>query len=188
MKKGDSTKRNIAEAFKTLMKTDDFESITITDITNECDLNRLTFYYHFKDKFDLLKWIFYNDVINPIRDTIDVVNWDERLKGVLEEMRKNKEYYDKIISYEKLDFWNYIYEVAKEIMAETLTALYHENMEGEHLKFSSYFFAFGLSGTIYDWAASGMKESPEELTGKIVALTQNAKEICCQMLQAEREK
>lgn len=178
MRKGESTKRNIAEAFKKLMKEDDFDGITITDITNECDLNRLTFYYHFKDKYDLLDWIFYSDVIDPIKENIKAVDWDKRLRGVLEEMRNNKDYYSKIISYERLEFWNYLFEAAKDIMADTLTALYKENVNDEHLKFSSYFFAFGLSGTIFDWAATGMKESPKELTDKVVAFVDNCKKYC----------
>ena len=70
MKKGESTKRNIADAFKKLMKENDFDSITITDITDACDLNRLTFYYHFKDKYDLLNWIFYNEAITPFMEGV----------------------------------------------------------------------------------------------------------------------
>ena len=50
MKKGELTKKTIANAFKSLMETEEYEGITITDITDKCDLNRLTFYYHFKDQ------------------------------------------------------------------------------------------------------------------------------------------
>ena len=58
-----TTKNAIAAGFRTLMEKKSFEKITISDITDECGLNRQTFYYHFKDKYDLLNWIFYNEII-----------------------------------------------------------------------------------------------------------------------------
>ncbi len=75
MKSGERTKEKIGSAFKKLMIDRPFDSITITDITDACSLNRLTFYYHFQDKYDLMNWIFYKDVIDPIRGSIDVDNW-----------------------------------------------------------------------------------------------------------------
>lgn len=41
------TKKAIAAGLKELMKRKSFDKITISDITNECGLNRQTFYYHF---------------------------------------------------------------------------------------------------------------------------------------------
>ena len=178
MKKGESTKKKIAEAFKNLVKTDSFDSITITDITNECDLNRLTFYYHFKDKYDLLNWIFYTEVIKPVRENIEAANWAERLLSVLRGMKDNKDYYDKVISYERLDFWNYLFDVAKEIMTDTIRA---KNVNGEisesDVLFLAYFFAFGVSGSIFDWAAQGMQKTPEELTQQVVSVVRDCENL-----------
>ena len=30
--------------------------ITVTDITEDCGISRMTFYYHFKDIYDLVEW------------------------------------------------------------------------------------------------------------------------------------
>ena len=169
MKKGEITKRNIADAFRNLLRSNEFDEITITDITNECDLNRLTFYYHFKDKYDLLYWIFDIDVIQPVIGTIDPVNWSDRLLCVLKEIRDKKEYYDKIITYKRMDFWNYMFEVSKTIIMDTLEAVETSDIDclKDNFEFTSYFVAFGVSGSIYDWAANGMKETPEEMVAKI---------------------
>ena len=35
-----------------------FAKISINDICTKCDMNRKSFYYHFKDKYDLVNWIF----------------------------------------------------------------------------------------------------------------------------------
>ena len=52
------TKKALAMALKDLMRETPFEKITITDICEKCDMNRKSFYYHFKDKYDLVVWIF----------------------------------------------------------------------------------------------------------------------------------
>lgn len=52
------TKRALAKAMKELAEEVPFSKITVEDICERCHLNRTSFYYHFKDKFDLANWIF----------------------------------------------------------------------------------------------------------------------------------
>lgn len=51
------TKQSLINAFIHLVSKKDFEKITIADITKAAQVNRATFYAHFKDKFDLLDFI-----------------------------------------------------------------------------------------------------------------------------------
>ena len=55
------TKRAMAQSLKKILVVKELDKITITDITNDCGINRQTFYYHFKDIYDLLEWIFANE-------------------------------------------------------------------------------------------------------------------------------
>ena len=48
------TKRTLASALKELMESTPFTKITVSDICAKCNMNRKSFYYHFKDKFDLV--------------------------------------------------------------------------------------------------------------------------------------
>ena len=177
MKKGELTKKTIANAFKSLMETEEYESITITDITDKCDLNRLTFYYHFKDKSDLLRWIFIDDVIKPAKEEIDAYDWKRRLERILGEMYIRKSFYVKIITYERLDVWNYMFAAAEDMMRETVLARNGERTVDENdVWFVSYFFAFGIAGSIYDWAAKGMKEPPDELKQRFAYLVEVLKQ------------
>ena len=52
------TKSALASALKELMETTPFAKITVSDICAKCNMNRKSFYYHFKDKFDLVNWIY----------------------------------------------------------------------------------------------------------------------------------
>ena len=56
-----STKRAFEEALKKLMADMPFEKISVSDICSECGMSRKSFYYHFRDKYDLVNWIFDRD-------------------------------------------------------------------------------------------------------------------------------
>ena len=57
------TKRALATALKELMREQPFAKISIRDICDRCDMNRKSFYYHFKDKYDLFNWCFDTEFI-----------------------------------------------------------------------------------------------------------------------------
>lgn len=50
------TRHLLSEALKTLMKKMSFDKITITDICEKAMVHRTTFYAHFDDKYDLLRY------------------------------------------------------------------------------------------------------------------------------------
>lgn len=52
------TKRALAAAMKELMEQMPFSKISVSNIAEQCGMNRKSFYYHFKDKYDLVNWIF----------------------------------------------------------------------------------------------------------------------------------
>ena len=58
------TKRALAEALKELMEEKSFSKISVADICGKCNMNRKSFYYHFKDKYDLVNWIFDTEFIS----------------------------------------------------------------------------------------------------------------------------
>ena len=64
----DITKRAMAQSLKKFLRKKDLDKITINDITSDCGVNRQTFYYHFKDIYDLLEWIYKNEVILEIEE------------------------------------------------------------------------------------------------------------------------
>ncbi len=66
MSESNGTKNALARSMKNLMGAKSFSKISITDICDGCGMNRKSFYYHFKDKYDLMNWIFYSDFIGMI--------------------------------------------------------------------------------------------------------------------------
>ncbi|MBQ9530478.1 MAG: TetR family transcriptional regulator [Eubacterium sp.] len=52
------TKEALISAFLELVKKDDFDRITVTDLVEKCGISRQTFYYHFDDIHQMLDWAF----------------------------------------------------------------------------------------------------------------------------------
>ena len=50
------TKRALEASLKKLLLEKPLHKITVSDITDDCGINRMTFYYHFKDIYDLVEW------------------------------------------------------------------------------------------------------------------------------------
>lgn len=46
-----TTKRAIAASLKKLLETTPLSKITIADIAEDCGISRMTFYYHYYNKF-----------------------------------------------------------------------------------------------------------------------------------------
>ena len=49
------TKRALEQSLKNLLLQKPVTKITISDLTEDCGINRMTFYYHFTDVEKLLK-------------------------------------------------------------------------------------------------------------------------------------
>ena len=47
------TKRALATSLKELMAEQPFDKINVAQICERCNMNRKSYYYHFKDKYDL---------------------------------------------------------------------------------------------------------------------------------------
>ena len=87
MERVSQTKLQLANALKDLMQKTSFHKITIQNVTDHCGLNRQTFYYHFKDMFDLLNWIYQNEIFREIDRS---QNWRSILLITVDYAQKNK--------------------------------------------------------------------------------------------------
>lgn len=126
------TKQAMATALKELMETEDFEKISVSDICERCHMNRKSFYYHFKDKYDLANWIFDTDFIHLSQQhSLDIMNmsysYEERWNGLLVVCKyfyENRNFYRKILRVEgQNSFSSYFRDFMYPIMEHRILAL-----------------------------------------------------------------
>ncbi len=157
------TKKAIAAGMKELTKKKSFDKITISDITEICGLNRQTFYYHFQDKYDLVNWIYYNEIIATVIDGLTYENSIEKVLLMLTKMKAEDYFYmNTLKATVKNEFEECLFQVVSELFSDIIERIAgNTQMQSDEIRFIAEFYAFGMTGTIISWALHGMKETPE---------------------------
>lgn len=183
------TKKAIAEGLKELTKTKKFEKISITDITSFCGLNRQTFYYHFEDKYELVNWIYYQEIFLDLVKGISFQNWDEHLLLLLKAMKRENWFYINTIKSQGEYFKEYLFSITKELFLDAIEELDNEKKLSEEDKtFFAEFYTYGICGMVLSWVENGMKEAPENITYHMKQLVMNSEKIAYKRYSQEREK
>lgn len=84
------TKKAIAASLKKIMEKKPLDKITVREIIEDCGINRKTFYYHFRDIYHLIKWIFEEEAIEVVKQYDLIVNYYDAIQFVLDYVEKNK--------------------------------------------------------------------------------------------------
>ena len=163
------TKRALAQSLKKIMLIKELDKITITDITNDCGMNRQTFYYHFKDIYDLLEWIFANEVIDKVEKETTIENWQENFKYVLDYMLQNKRIVIKIYnSLKRKTLLDFLFKQYNSIFIQIIENLAKNyNITQENKVFIANFYKYGFAGIIENWIITEMKEEPNNIISKL---------------------
>lgn len=85
-----TTKRALEASLKKLLLQKPLNKITINDITEDCGVNRMTFYYHFKDIYDLVDWILVEDASKILEGRQSFETWNEAFLDILHQLQENK--------------------------------------------------------------------------------------------------
>ena len=188
MAESNITKRAIAQSLKELANEKSFDKISIADITARCGLNRQTFYYHFRDKYELLNWIFYREAFVPLLHGTTFDNWHEKVLEILSIMKREKRFYMNTVKNGDGYFQEYLMSVTCNLFQEAIDALDIGNKIAEKDKeFFSRFFAYGVSGIIAEWVISGMQDTPEHLAGELKFLAVSCEELANKRFLEMRE-
>ncbi len=175
MSESSITKRAIVKSMKELTAEKSFDKISISDISNKCHINRQTFYYHFNDKYSLLKWIYYTDLFLPNIDGITLDNWDDKFCGMLTAMENDKFFYTNTIVHAEDYIKTYFIENMEHVffMAIDKVDINHHMSDTSRMIFTR-FFAYGLCGIITDWAKNNMPESATSLASSMRKLLESS--------------
>ena len=140
------TKLWIADKMKDLMKQKPIDKIRVTEICKAAEIERPTFYYHFKDKYDLVAWIFFQSA-----NQTDVVS----LKSAAESMKRMKQdfiFYKR--AYEDSSqnaLWAYMLEYFVQRYEKLAKEKLCTDVLDTQLKFSIRHYCYGSVGMTKEW-------------------------------------
>ncbi len=85
-----NTKKTIAASLKKFMEKKPLSKITVSEIVNDCKINRKTFYYHFENIQDLLKWMLEQEAIEVVKNFDLLLDYEDAINFVLDYVEENK--------------------------------------------------------------------------------------------------
>lgn len=163
------TKETIAASLKKLMETKPLTKISVRDIIDDCEINRGTFYYHFQDIYDLVKWMLDREAIDFLKSYTTLLTYEDAIRFVLNYVRENK-----YIAQFALDSFGYyqlkqffhkdIHNTLKNSIAEISDNM---NVSDEYLDFLANFYTFALVNLLLEWIQTGMKEDNDTVVLRV---------------------
>lgn len=169
------TKRALAVALRELMSEVPFEKINVAHICEKCDMNRKSFYYHFRDKYDLVNWIFDTEFIDLVRKQSND-RW-ELISLSCNYFYENRDFYCKAL---QIKGQNSFSEHFREFMQPLIHARIEEIMGQKDVpRICVDFFADGIICTIERWLIDKECMPPEQFVAILRSIVQStAKEVC----------
>lgn len=149
------TKMALANSLKTLMQEKSFCKISINDICIGCNMNRKSFYYHFKDKYDLLNWIFDTEFQDFAIRASSLETW-ELMRCLCYYLYENRKFYRKALTIEgQNSFHAHLCDILYEKFYIELKAILNEDTYGMSLdKIQVQFIADGVMCALERWLLS----------------------------------
>ena len=156
------TKQAIADGVKDLMATKPFASISVSDIARRCRINRNTFYYHFQDKYQVITWIFYNEITPIVQGGMRADCWSDSLFALCRAMQENRAFYLNALSVAgQNSFTQCLLDFYQSLVVSLLrSADQAGTLTEDDVSFVSRFYAYALIGTVLEWAKDGMTADP----------------------------
>ena len=166
------TKKSLAVSLKKMLAQKPLEKIKVTDITEDCEVNRQTFYYHFKDIYDLLEWVYTNEATRALDGKKTYDTWQQGFTQILDYMLDNKSFVLNTfnsVSREYLE--RYLYnEIQLLLMGVVEEKAKGMSVREKDKEFIADFYKYAFVGLLLDWIKKGMKEKPVDIISRLNTL------------------
>lgn len=174
-----TTKKAIAYTFKDLLKEKSFSKITVNDIAKRCDINRQTFYYHFKDIRDLVEWICIEEVDRILDKKSEFETWEDKFLSVFHLMED-----------EKIFITNIYHSVSIEVLRKNISRLVYpiiyeeisnmaKNLNEDDKVFITNFYKYAFVSIVLNWIENNMNENPKDIVNKVSNLVTGTIKHAC---------
>ena len=159
MADSNSTKSALADAMKKLMVCKSFAKISISDLCEECGLNRKSFYYHFRDIPDVVEFILkkkWDEILEHPQDRASILECMEEMADLVRNNRKIM--LNVYRSVKKDTFLSYMNEISNYIIMEYFrkNADQFDLDEGE-IRILIQYYKCLFMGFLMEWLDNNLK-------------------------------
>ena len=166
------TKRALEQSLKNLLLKKPLTKITINDIAEDCGINRMTFYYHFKDIYDLVEWSCLEDARRALEEKKTHDTWQQGLLQIFEAVRQNKPF---ILNVYRCVDREQVERYLRPLVDHLILGVIDEQsaamtVRDEDKAFIAQVYGYIFIGIMLDWIRDGMTEEPEKIVDRLALL------------------
>ena len=163
------TKYALEASLKKFLLKKPIDKITIRDLTDDCGISRMAFYYHFKDIYDLVEWSCFEDASRALAGKKTYDTWQEGLQQIFEAVLENKPFILNVyraLSREQIEnyLFRLVYDLIMGVVEEKAAGL---RVTQQQKQFVAEFYKYSFVGLMLDWIKQGMKDDYVDLAHKI---------------------
>ena len=159
---GNRTKQLFADTLQDMVRTVSFEKVRVNELCRRCGADRQTFYYHFRDKYDLAAWIFIRDYEASLSDTNGYYTI-EHAAGILERIRSREVFYRKAFSDRSQNAVSrYIYDYFVELGSQAVCRYLNTDHLDTRTLYAIKSHSFACVGHTMEWLEGISKYTPME--------------------------
>ena len=163
------TKRALEQSLKNLLLKKPLSKITISDLTEDCGMNRMTFYYHFKDIYDLGEWACLTDAKRALVEKKTYDTWQQGFLQILEAVQATKPFIMNVyhcVHREQVELY------LRPLVEDLILNVVNEEAEGLNVRdedktFIVQAYSYIFIGIMLDWIKEDMKEYPQEIVERL---------------------
>lgn len=163
------TKQLLAQALKQMLRKKTLEKMTISDLADCCGINRKTFYYHFKDIYDLVDYTVALDFRMALGDNNTYDTWQIGYLDVLKTARTDDSFL--LSAFPTLEMEHVgrglgkmVYDLLINIIEEIADGM---DVDEKDKRLIADFYQHAIIGVTIDWLRGGMQEEPEYIAGLV---------------------
>ncbi len=163
------TKRALEQSLKNLLLKKPLTKITVSDIADDCGINRMTFYYHFKDIYDLVEWSCLEDAKRALDEKKTYDTWQQGLLQIFEAVQQNKPF---ILNVYRCVHREQVEKYLQPLVDELLIGVIKEKANGmtvrdEDKQFIAQAYGYMFIGLMLDWIKDNMREDPRQIVDRL---------------------
>ena len=166
------TKRALEQSLKNLLLKKPLTKITVGDIADDCGINRMTFYYHFKDIYDLVEWSCFEDARRALDEKKTYETWQQGLLQIFEAVQENKPFILNVYRcVHKEQVEKYLQPLVDRLLLDVINEE-SDNMtvRDEDKQFIAQIYSYIFIGLMLDWIKNGMREEPQQIVDRLAKL------------------
>ena len=180
-----TTKRTIQITFLQLLEKQSMDKVTVRDIVEECGINRNTFYYYYKDIYDLLEDVFKEELKRLESIENNVTDWKITLEYTTKIVLEHKKAIENVYLSKFSDVVeNYLFTAAAKSIRKYIWQKKEEyHISDKNMQFLCDYCSYTIVGMMVHWIRGNMQYDADEFLNKMSSIMEVSIEASLKQLE-----